>query len=120
MKYLIAVATAALLAGTAEAGSVTISYSSAHLASDAAATSFYSTLQRASRRACREHVQMTLDEYRLDRACRAGALDRAVADIGDDRLWAIHNGAADTNVYITDADRNRIRYVRIRLVKQNA
>lgn len=118
MKYLIAVATAAVLAGAAHAGSIVVSYSSADLASDAAASQFYSTLQKASSSACQDFSRMTLLENRLQKSCRAYALENAVADVGHDRLWAIHNSNAETQIYITEADQQRVKYARIRVVKR--
>lgn len=120
MKYLLAVATAALLAGAAHAGSVTIAYSDADLATDNAASSFYGTLQKASRQACRDFARLGVVELRQRNLCRVYALDNAVADVGDDRLWAIHNNNSDANVFITAAESERLQYARIRVVKRKA
>jgi UrcA family protein len=100
-KLKIAVALAALVAGAgAQAGessavetrSMPVEYTRAELTTEEGTTALYARLGAASRSVCGAKSAVLAELAQWQR-CRAEALDRAVAEVNDARLSALHSGA---------------------------
>jgi UrcA family protein len=55
---------------------------------------FYASLKRAARKACDSRIDRDLGAAAADRACAAAAVDRAVRELGEPALIALHQGIA--------------------------
>ena len=119
MKTVFVATAAALfaLAGAAQAGEVTLTYSDNDLASDAAVGGFYGKIEKAAWSACDGQGMRGLEEYKALNHCRAFAVQAAVEDVDHDRLWAHHGASGNPTVRIAQEDRQRYAASRIKLAK---
>jgi UrcA family protein len=83
-----------LAAGSASAGSdvhaVAVRYGDLDLSGEEGVRALYGRLEAAADRVCGPRSQRDLGVYRLWRNCRDDALARAVTQIGNARLAALH------------------------------
>jgi UrcA family protein len=70
--------------------SIRVSYADLNLANTADQLSLYQRLRGAAKEVCGDLVSRTLSEVTQNRECVEGALDRAVDDIGNPDLVALH------------------------------
>lgn len=94
--------TAAMVAGfSAEAGAgermtndrlpqVVVSYADLNLDTDAGALALYRRISNAARRVCADHGSRDVQQMRAVRACREQAITRAISDVGNEKLAAVH------------------------------
>lgn len=104
MKIVIAGAAAVLLATAAQAGTVTVHYHDADLATPQAAGAFYNTLEKAAHKACRSNEALSLEVRRVTQECQAVALDIAIAEINHENLWKHHDKPRDATIMISQKD----------------
>jgi UrcA family protein len=100
LKQKLTFAVAALVLGSSawadsfqtETSSTAVSYQRSELSSDQGAAAVYSRLDTAARAVCGARTSV-LSQLVAWQNCRDAALDRAVADINDQRLSALHKMA---------------------------
>lgn len=70
---------------------IAVPYQDLNLANKAGLDQFYARIRFAARRVCGvENMRVSLDIERNERACVASAMNKAIEEINDSRLTALH------------------------------
>jgi UrcA family protein len=89
--FLIGAATAAYAAAPApEAPSVRVSYNDLNLATEQGTLALYGRIVSAASKVCRVSDIRILTEVTAAKVCREQAIERAVRDVGNERLAAVY------------------------------